>query len=127
MIEILGMQHNSENDSRLVKGPPLFLVHLNTPPSLPLGLVLDHGARHPSMPKAVKNCFILTCNVSLEQEKATENVVFRYKSAEERENMIAQERSDLCPSPQLRTPHLASIQLRSNPISSGQPAYSYSY
>jgi len=40
----------------------------------------------------MKNCFILTCNVSLEQEKTVDNVVFRYKSAEERENMIAQER-----------------------------------
>lgn len=42
------------------------------------------------MPKSLKNCFILTCNVSLEQEKSVDNVVFRYKSAEEREVMIAQ-------------------------------------
>lgn len=34
-----------------------------------LGLVLDHGARHPDMPKKVKNAYILTCNVSLEYEK----------------------------------------------------------
>lgn len=33
------------------------------------GLVLDHGARHPDMPKKVKNAYILTCNVSLEYEK----------------------------------------------------------
>jgi T-complex protein 1 subunit zeta len=33
------------------------------------GLVLDHGARHPDMPKRVKNAFILTLNVSLEYEK----------------------------------------------------------
>ena len=54
--------------------------------------MLDHGARHPGMPKTVKNCFILTCNVSLEQEKSVDNVVFRYKNAEERETMIAQVR-----------------------------------
>ena len=33
------------------------------------GLVLDHGARHPDMKKRAENCFILTCNVSLEYEK----------------------------------------------------------
>ena len=37
--------------------------------SLIQGLVLDHGARHPDMPKRVENAFILTCNVSLEYEK----------------------------------------------------------
>lgn len=29
----------------------------------------DHGARHPDMPKKLKKCYILTCNVSLEYEK----------------------------------------------------------
>lgn len=33
------------------------------------GLVLDHGARHPDMPKHVKNAYILTGNISLEYEK----------------------------------------------------------
>lgn len=33
------------------------------------GIVLDHGARHPDMPKRLANSFILTCNVSLEYEK----------------------------------------------------------
>lgn len=33
------------------------------------GLVLDHGSRHPDMPKMLKNCYILTLNVSLEYEK----------------------------------------------------------
>jgi T-complex protein 1 subunit zeta len=46
------MQHESEMDSVLVRG-----------------LVLDHGARHPDMPKRCENAFILTCNVSLEYEK----------------------------------------------------------
>jgi len=75
MIEIMAMQHHSDVDSRLVKG-----------------LVLDHGARHPDMPKNVKNCFILTCNVSLEQEKAVDNVVLHIKTASQREEMVAQER-----------------------------------
>lgn len=29
----------------------------------------DHGARHPDMPKRLKKCYILTCNVNLEYEK----------------------------------------------------------
>ena len=52
MIEIIKMQHESVNETRLIKG-----------------LVLDHGSRHPEMPKRLKNCFILNLNVSLEYEK----------------------------------------------------------
>ena len=33
------------------------------------GLVMDHGTRHPDMPKSVKNAYILILNVSLEYEK----------------------------------------------------------
>lgn len=50
------MQHESEMDTKLVRG-----------------LVLDHGGRHPDMPKQVENAFILTCNVSLEFEKTYAN------------------------------------------------------
>lgn len=52
MIEIMEMQHRSEEDTALVRG-----------------LVMDHGARHPDMKKLVKNAYILTCNCSLEYEK----------------------------------------------------------
>ena len=52
MVEIMTMQHKTELDTKLVKG-----------------LVLDHGSRHPDMPKRLENTFILTCNVSLEYEK----------------------------------------------------------
>lgn len=31
--------------------------------------VMDHGTRHPDMPKSLKNCYILILNVSLEYEK----------------------------------------------------------
>jgi T-complex protein 1 subunit zeta len=49
MIEILKMMHKNDVDSRPVKG-----------------LVMDHGARHPDMPKRVQDAYILTLNVSLE-------------------------------------------------------------
>lgn len=52
MIEIMKMQHRTAQETQLVRG-----------------LVLDHGARHPDMPKRVENAFILTLNVSLEYEK----------------------------------------------------------
>merc|ERR1712183_185923 len=56
------------------------------------GLVLDHGARHPDMPKYLKNCYILTCNVSLEYEKSEVNAGFFYSSAEQRDKLVESER-----------------------------------
>lgn len=76
MVEIMEMLHKTETDTKLVKG-----------------LVLDHGSRHPDMPKHVKNAFILTANVSLEYEKTEVNSGFFYKSAEEREKLVAAERA----------------------------------
>lgn len=52
MVEIMKMQHRVASETQLVRG-----------------LVLDHGARHPDMPKRVENAFVLTLNVSLEYEK----------------------------------------------------------
>jgi len=75
MVEIMEMQHRSEAESKLVKG-----------------LVLDHGGRHPDMPKRLENCHILTCNVSMEYEKTEVNSGFFYKSADEREKLVAAER-----------------------------------
>merc|ERR1719369_2676907 len=75
MVELMEMQHRSEMETQLVKG-----------------LVLDHGGRHPDMPKRLENCFILTCNVSLEYEKTEVNSGFFYKSAEDREKLVVAER-----------------------------------
>ena len=55
MIEIMEMQLKTELDSQLVRG-----------------IVMDHGSRHPDMPKRAENAYILTCNVSLEYEKRYE-------------------------------------------------------
>ena len=52
MVEIMEMQHKTDMDTQLI-----------------LGLVLDHGARHPDMKKRVEDAYILTCNVSMEYEK----------------------------------------------------------
>lgn len=75
MVEIMEMQHRSEEETTLIKG-----------------LVMDHGARHPDMKKLVKNAYILTCNCSLEYEKTTVTSGFFYKSAEERNKLVEAER-----------------------------------
>ena len=75
MVEIMHMRHRFDTDTRLIEG-----------------LVLDHGARHPDMLKRAENCYILTCNVSLEYEKSEVNAGFFYHNAEQRERMVAAER-----------------------------------
>lgn len=76
MVEVMVMPHKQASDTRLVRG-----------------LVLDHGARHPNMPKRLANCYILTCNISLEYEKSEVNAGFFYSSAEQREAMVKAERA----------------------------------
>jgi len=75
MVELMHMKHQSAMDSRFVDG-----------------LVLDHGARHPDMPKQSANCYIFCCNVSLEYEKSTVGASFVYKNAGERAKMVSAER-----------------------------------
>jgi T-complex protein 1 subunit zeta len=75
MVEIMKMQHRSASDTQLIRG-----------------LALDHGARHPDMPKRLENCHILTLNVSLEYEKSEINSGFFYSSADQREKLVESER-----------------------------------
>mmetsp|Transcript_18693 Transcript_18693/g.47763 ORF Transcript_18693/g.47763 Transcript_18693/m.47763 type:complete len:541 (+) Transcript_18693:45-1667(+) len=75
MVEIMSMQHRHAAESRLVRG-----------------LVMDHGGRHPDMKKTQNNCFILTCNATLEYEKSEVNSGFMYSNADQREKMLAAER-----------------------------------
>lgn len=75
MIEIMKMMQNTAAETRLVQG-----------------LVLDHGARHPDMPRRVENAHILILNVSLEYEKSEVNSGFFYSSAEQREKLVESER-----------------------------------
>ena len=75
MVERMHMLHRTDKDSRLVKG-----------------LVLDHGARHPDMPKLLENAYILTCNVSLEYEKSEVNSSMVFSTAAERDRLADAER-----------------------------------
>lgn len=74
MVEIMEMQHKSGSESCCVNG-----------------IVMDHGARHPDMPRRLKNVHILTCNVSMEYEKTEMSSGFFYNSAEEREKLVESE------------------------------------
>ena len=75
-VELMHMKHKLDKDTRLVKG-----------------LVLDHGSRHPDMPKRLDDAHILTCNLSLEYEKSEVNAGFFYSSADQREKRVAAERA----------------------------------
>lgn len=75
MVEIMHMVHRLSSDTRLVRG-----------------LVLDHGARNPDMPKKLENVYILTCNVSLEYEKTEVNSQFFFSNANDRDKMVKNER-----------------------------------
>lgn len=74
-IEIMDMEQKMGTDSRFVNG-----------------LVLDHGGRHPDMPKVLHNCHIMTCNVTFEYEKTEVQSGFFYSNAEEREQLVESER-----------------------------------
>lgn len=76
MVEIMCMRHKLDTDTRLVRG-----------------LVMDHGSRHPDMPKRLENAYVLNCNISLEYEKSEVNSGFFYSSAEQREKLVAAERA----------------------------------
>jgi T-complex protein 1 subunit zeta len=75
MVERMHMQHEYDSDSRLVRG-----------------LVLDHGARHPDMPKRLTNCYVFCCNVSMEYEKTEVAATLVYSTAAERDGLAAAER-----------------------------------
>jgi T-complex protein 1 subunit zeta len=75
MIEIMAMERKMGSDSRFVNG-----------------LVLDHGGRHPDMPKILEKCHIMTCNVTFEYEKTEVQSGFFYSNADEREKLVESER-----------------------------------
>ena len=75
MIEVMTIERKMGTDSRCVNG-----------------LVLDHGGRHPDMPKVLVNCHVMTCNVSFEYEKTEVQSGFFYSNADEREKLVESER-----------------------------------
>ncbi|EZG78414.1 putative chaperonin containing T-complex 1 zeta subunit, tcpz protein [Gregarina niphandrodes] len=75
MVEVLHIKGGVKNETRFVKG-----------------MVMDHGCRHQDMPSSLRDCFVLTCNVSLEYERTEVNSAFFYSSAEQRSKLADAER-----------------------------------
>lgn len=75
MIEIIKMPEGDPQESMFIEG-----------------LVLDYGPRHPQMPTKLTDCFILIASLSLEYEKPEINAQFNYKSADQRDSLVASER-----------------------------------
>jgi T-complex protein 1 subunit zeta len=76
MIELMHMQHKMSTESKLIRG-----------------LVLDHGGRNSDLPTRLENCYIMCLNVSLEYEKTEVHSGFFWSNADQREKLIASERS----------------------------------
>lgn len=74
-VEVLGMKQGLVSETRFIKG-----------------MVMDHGCRHPDMPQCLDDCYILTCNVSLEYEKTEVNSSFMYSNADQRARLANAER-----------------------------------
>jgi T-complex protein 1 subunit zeta len=74
-VEILTLTRRTALDSRFVKG-----------------LVMDHGGRHPDMPRVLTNVKIMIANVSLEYEQTETQAGFVYSTADEREKLVESER-----------------------------------
>jgi len=74
-FEMLQINTRTESDSKWIRG-----------------IVLDHGARHPDMPKIINNALILLCNINLEYERPTTNSSISYDSIEEKERISLNER-----------------------------------
>jgi T-complex protein 1 subunit zeta len=78
MVEVMTMQHKLGTDTRFVSG-----------------LVLDHGPRHADMPKELKNCYILTCNIGLEWDNSEINSEWNYSNVGMKEKMARAERKNV--------------------------------
>lgn len=75
MVEVLHMRHRLSSETQLVRG-----------------MVLDHGSRHPDMPKRLENAYILTLNCSLEYERSEVHSGFSYSNVEQRDRLASSER-----------------------------------
>lgn len=75
MVEVMHMKHRLGVDTRCIKG-----------------LVLDHGARNDDMPRRLTNCYVLTCNLSLEYERSELATGFYYSDPSQKAKMAEAER-----------------------------------
>ncbi|KAI5181970.1 T-complex protein 1 subunit zeta [Nematocida sp. AWRm80] len=76
--------NKTETDLKMLEIIKMMNIDSNQTLRLVDGLVLDHGGRHPMMPKKLENVFILCTNISFEYEKPELNAQFYYKRTEDK-------------------------------------------
>ncbi|KAI5186792.1 T-complex protein 1 subunit zeta [Nematocida homosporus] len=88
---------NQDNSVDLKMLEVMKMVNIDSiePLRLIKGLVLDHGGRHPMMPKKLQNVFILCTNLSFEYETTEIKSQFYYKNTREKMAMEVEERKGL--------------------------------
>jgi len=91
-ISALRTKSGEEIDLKMIEVIKMMNIDSEKPVRVVSGLVMDHGGRHPMMPKKLENVFILCTNISFEYEKPELNAQFYYKSTEEKMRMEEGER-----------------------------------
>lgn len=86
------VKRNGVPDLKMLEIMKMPNIYASDPLKLVNGLVLDHGGRHPMMPKRMENVFILCTNISFEYEKPELNAQFYYSRAEDKIKMEEGER-----------------------------------
>lgn len=75
MVEVMHMKHRIGSETSFVNG-----------------IVMDHGARHDSMPTHLENCYIFILNVSLEWERSEMGSAFYYSDPSQKAKLADAER-----------------------------------
>ncbi|OAG31182.1 T-complex protein 1 subunit zeta [Nematocida displodere] len=83
---------NGSTDLKMLEVVKMMNIDSTEPLRVVQGLVLDHGGRHPMMPKKLENVFILCTNLSFEYEKPELNAQFYYSRTEDKLKMEEGER-----------------------------------
>jgi T-complex protein 1 subunit zeta len=92
---VLSVTDNEVPDLHMLEVLKIMSLDSTAPLRRVRGLVLDHGGRHPMMPKALKNVFILCTNISFEYEKTEDNSQFYYSRTSQKKEMEAGERAHI--------------------------------
>ncbi|EIJ87758.1 T-complex protein 1 subunit zeta [Nematocida parisii] len=83
---------NNKTDLKMLEIVKMADIDAVEPLRIVRGLVMDHGGRHPMMPKRLQNVFILCTNISFEYEKPEHNAQFYYRRTEDKLKMEEGER-----------------------------------
>lgn len=86
------VRSGKKTDLKMLEIVKMADIDASEPIRIVKGLVMDHGGRHPMMPKRMENVFILCTNISFEYEKPEHNAQFYYRRTEDKLKMEEGER-----------------------------------